>query len=822
MTLTPLMQQYWELKKEAGGALLLFRMGDFYELFGEDAVEASQILEITLTSRDRNKENPTPMAGVPHHSVQGYIQKLLRAGKKVAIGEQMEDPGSTKTLVRREIVRILTPAVQFESEGSETAYLATAVLVEKNWVLACLDPSTGETRVSPPLTEEAFYSELSSLPIRHFLKFSDGELPLPVGALIENIPSNYLTPLQAEAVLKKNYQIENLSGFFSDEAAIHAVGILVYYVLKTQQKERLTHLRLPKAFQESGFMILGPKSCFHLDLLPTSQNTPNLFQFINKTRSSAGARKLKEWLLNPLLSSEEIRKRQDAVQELSKNPVLIAKVSQLFSQMYDFERISARVNTGLANPRDTYALGKSLALIPKISREFSALKSPLTVSLAAELNQASQTLEPLCREILNTQKEEPPFSIKEGGIFRRGTLDELDHLLSLTENGQNWLIELERSERENTGIGSLKVKYNRVFGYYIEITVAHLKNVPPHYQRKQTMVGAERFFTEELKKFEEEILTASARQNALEEALFRELLKKTETYIPALMEAAQNLACHEALVSLAMLSQEPGWIFPTVDQSLDLEITRGRHPMVDALMQGAFVPNSISLSPTTKLGLIITGPNMGGKSTLMRQVALIIILGQMGAPVPAQSAKWGVVHSIYTRIGAQDAISRGQSTFMVEVSELAHILHHANERSLIILDEIGRGTSTYDGVSVAWASLEWISREIKARTLFATHYHELTELEKELPLLANAHMAVEGTHTSQGDSIRFLYLLKNGPTNESFGIHVAKMAGLPGPVIDRAWKVLEALEKDKTSGMGLRIKKKQTLEFDNSDQLSLF
>lgn len=793
---TPLMKQYWDLKAQAKDALLLFRMGDFYELFGDDAVTASQILEITLTSRDRNKTNPIPMAGVPHHSVQGYIQKLLKCGKKVAIGEQTEDPETVKAgkIVRREIIRILTPAVQFDAEGSEAHYLATMIEGQKgHWILACLDASTGECLVSHWIDFETVLSEMTRLPIRHFLNLELSielsQLPLSETILVENLPKNYLSLERAQEILYRHYELENLQAFIQNESGVLALGILVIYVLRTQQQERLSHLRLPEPLQKPKTLALGPNTAQHLDL-------KDLFTFINQTRSTLGARQLKRWMLAPLKSVPEILARQTAAQELAQVwPQLGEKMSSLLAQIYDLERIAGRVNTHLANPKDTLSLGQSLEVLKEFEVLLQKREAPLLIEIRDQLKTLAEQLSWLSEKIIRTQKETPPLISREGGIFKTGTTPELDHLLSLTEDGQRWLVELESREREKTGIPSLKVRYNRVFGYYIEITSAHLKNVPSHYQRKQTMVGAERFFTEELKKFEEEILTASVKQKALEQDLFNKLIQEIKSQTPAIMNAARVLGELDALYSLSKLTRQPGWIFPSIDESLGLNIHAGRHPLVDQAMQGKFVPNDLQLGPESRMTLLITGPNMGGKSTVMRQTTLIVLLGQMGAPVPAQEAKWGVVSSIYTRIGAQDAISKGQSTFMVEMCELAHILHHADERSLIILDEIGRGTSTYDGISVAWATLEWLCNKIKARTLFATHYHELIRLASSLPLLANAHMAVENENPNTTESsLRFLYELREGPTHESFGIHVAQIAGLPKPIIKRAWKILNDLE----------------------------
>ncbi|MEK6580649.1 MAG: DNA mismatch repair protein MutS, partial [Bdellovibrionota bacterium] len=552
----------------------------------------------------------------------------------------------------------------------------------------------------------------------------------------------------------------------------------------------------------------------HLDLIASDSGAPHLFALIDKSGSALGSRQLKRWLLAPLRATGEIALRQQAIRELSAVRPLRDKLRGVLSGVYDLERISGRLSAHLANPRDTLALGRSLHALTELRLYLEHFKSPLLRALDQQIESTASAVRDLATRITKTQRDDAPLVVREGGIFNPGTDPELDRLLGLTTDGQNWILELEARERKTTGISSLKIRYNRVFGYYIEITQAHLKNTPAHYQRKQTTVGAERFFTEELKKFEDEFVHASTRQKALEQVLFEQLSDAIRAQTREVMDAARLLGELDSLVALSHLGDEPGWCFPIIDDSMDLDIEAGRHPMVDQMARGEFVPNGIALSPQTRLSLIITGPNMGGKSTVMRQTALIIILGQMGAPVPATRSRWGAFSSIYTRIGAHDAIARGQSTFMVEMSELAHILHNADSRSLIVLDEIGRGTSTYDGMSVAWASLEWICNQTRARTLFATHYHELTHLAGRLPLLANGHMAVEGTRSLQGDSLRFLYELKDGAASESFGVHVARLAGLPRPVIQRAWEILDRLEKE---GAELR-----SADFTESTQLSLF
>ncbi|MBC7386095.1 MAG: DNA mismatch repair protein MutS [Cryobacterium sp.] len=816
VSLTPLMQQYWDLKSQAPDALLLFRMGDFYELFADDAVAAAKILEITLTSRDKGKENPMPMAGFPHHAVEPYIQKLLDHGKKVAIGEQTEDPSEAKkrgakSIVRREIVRVFTPAVQFGAEGAETAYLATVITVGEKpfrYTLACLDPSTGETRLSLPLDERTLLEEAYTLPIRHFLRVGH-RLPESVaasligrtGVLFEEVPDHRVGSDSAREIITAQFEVASLEPYLESgadlESSSRALALLLHYLRKSSAKEtesasvKLSHVKLPTALHAARSMKLGPKTAIHLDLLPSNEQNAasSLFSRINHTKSSMGARQLKRWILEPLRTVNEIKNRQSGVAEFASDVRTNDHIQSALGQLYDLERILARVNTGLASPRDTHALGRSLSALSILGTHLGRFSSEIAVNLKTRIRACDEALRSLAEKILRTQREDAPFTSRDGGIFSKKTTPELDHLIDLTENGQRWLIDLEMKEREATGIGSLKVRYNRVFGYYIEITSTHLKSVPAHYQRKQTTAGGERFFTEELKKFEDEIVSAGDRQRAYEAELFRALLGEIQLHARAINEAAATLADLDATISLSRLAWESGWTFPVVDHSHDFEVEGGRHPLVDQ-GRGTFVPNDLRMHAARATTLLITGPNMGGKSTLLRQAALITILGQMGAPVPATSARWGVVSSIYTRIGAQDAIMRGQSTFMVEMTELAHILHYADARSLVVLDEIGRGTSTYDGISVAWSAIEWIVTKLGCRTLFATHYHELTRLPNFLPKIANSHMAVE----SSKSTLRFLYQLRDGPANESFGIQVAKLAGLPSTVVARAWKVLAELE----------------------------
>ena len=804
------MRQYAELKKQAGSALLFFRMGDFYELFGPDAVVAAKILDITLTTRDRNRRNPIPMAGVPHHSVQSYVQKLLNAGHRVAISEQIlpepsterserEDVRSGDKIVRREIVRTLTPAIQFDQEGAQSRYLAIALAIPSrrspsHYILAALDIATGETLVSEPLSSESLQVEAQRLPIHHFLQLEGGlhvqDLNLRQAPLIEELPKHYASTERAASVLKTHYEVGALRAFLSEPVAIQALGILVLYALRSQQKERLEHLRLPEPLRRPHTLQYGPNTVSHLAL-------NELMALIDQTHTPPGARELRRWLSAPLSQSGAILERQIAVAEFLRPPL-----SQMsLRKICDLERVCARLSTQLAGPRDTRRLGESLVLLPELIATLALSSSTRLQAITQTLRALQEPLSELGQQIMTEQRVDAPASAREGQIFELGVHPDLDYLIEITEHGERWLSELELRERQATQIPSLKVRANRVFGYYLEITHAHLQNVPAHYQRKQTMVGAERYVTEELKKFEQENLTATERRKSFELDLFTQLTTKIQALIPQLMACARLLGEIDALASLSRLHQWPQWNNPAIDDSFDVDILRGRHAVLERRQGGSFVPNDLQLSPHTRLTLLITGPNMGGKSTLMRQNALIVILGQMGAPVPAECARWGAFDAIFTRIGAQDDLARGESTFMVEMSELAHILHHASDRSLVVLDEIGRGTSTYDGMSVAWAALEYLTQAVGCRTLFATHYHELVHLEQSLPRLQNVHVSVEKTGPQ---SLRFLYELRTGPTSESFGVHVAQMAGLPRAVVRRAWALLEELESAPRPQAGLR------------------
>lgn len=788
MERTPLMKQFDDLKQQVPDALLFFRMGDFYELFGPDAQVAAPILEITLTTRDRNSENPTPMAGVPFHSAEGYIEKLLNAGYKVAIAEQVEAPSAAKGLVRREIVRVFTPAVQFSGEGLEVRYLATA-LPEGNgcWSFAGVDPSTGRVVIRSDWEQDRIQGELAQFPIRHWIRWGDAGGPEPQGVFSESLPQNYLNAGEAEALVMKSYGVTDLGNFFPNKTAVHALGILIRYILKTQQRDCLNHLTPPQPLQAADSLRLGPQTARHLDLFPNAERNPNLFEVIARTRSTLGGRRLKRWMEAPLSTYEGILTRQNTVKQLAQEGRVLDSLRSSFSQVYDMERILGRLVSDLASPRDTRQLGVSIQHGLEALHAASALETPV-IQKARTLHETS--LSTLSKRICEGQREEAPHHAREGKIFAKGYNKELDHYIELEEEGESTLLKLEAQEREATGIQNLRIKYNRVFGYFFEVSKGQSKNVPERFTRKQSTSNSERFISPELKKFEDEILSASSRRIALESALFESLKEDLRSQMRALQWLSDWVSDTDATQSLALLSLETGWVFPEISKEKGLHILDGRHPIVDRLQGGGFVPNSIEL-PAASPTLLITGPNMGGKSTVMRQTALIVLLAQMGSPIPAQSARIGICDAIYTRIGAHDAIAQGQSTFMVEMSELAYLLYNATDRSLILLDEIGRGTSTYDGLSVAWAVLEELTKRRGSLTLFATHYHELTQVAEQLSQSQNAHMAVDG---SRGEKLRFLFKLEPGPSSESYGVHVAELAGVPRRVTTRAWEILENLE----------------------------
>ncbi len=780
---TPLMKQFDRLKTKAGSALLLFRMGDFYELFGNDAVLASQLLDITLTSRDKKAADPLPMAGVPAHSVSGYIQKLLDAGHEVAVAEQMQDPETVKGLVEREIVRTYTPGIRLEMSQTDPALLAYCVW-DGSADLVLANVATGNLYTLENQTLDRIARECRVRPVRHLIVELSGE---PFGGAAEDDPT-VLRSLADFGILVQFVEKRSIANLSRLERATQGLFETVRSKLGVDLS---VHFKAAEKLASETACRLHPTAIAHLDLTSPEPKQPSLFRTVNRTRSAAGARKLEAWVLAPLLDRAQIRERQEAVRGVH---ILQGLLKETLTQVYDLERLLVRLSSGLAEPKDTLALGKTLAIVPAVIHALAnvtagSLLEKIRITLAA----AGKQVETLARTLVDYQIDPPPAHARDGEIFRRGYNAELDPWIDLTEHGTQQIAEMETRERTATGIASLKIRYHRVFGYTIEVTRTHAEKVPAHYHRKQSMANAERYTIEELAAFEEKLLSASTKRNALERELFDRIIGQCLEKRTAIVAIAENLAILDALLALAHLLDRPGWTFPIIDDSMDLVIEDGRHPVLDLQNHSGFVPTTLHLNAPERTHVLITGPNMGGKSTLMRQAAQIVVLGQIGAPVPARSARWGVVTGIHTRIGARDEILRGASTFMVEMEELGMILETARPTDLILLDEIGRGTSTFDGLSVAWATTEWLCKELGARTMFATHYHELTHLEGSLKGLKNIHMEVEKPATKHG-KLRFLYTVAEGPANESFGIHVAERAGLPPAVTARAWEKLRDFE----------------------------
>jgi DNA mismatch repair protein MutS len=811
-SITPMMQQYRELKARDPDALLLFRMGDFYELFGEDAERASALLGIALTTRDREKgEQAVPMAGFPHPALESYLAKIVQAGLRAAVCEQLEDPRLAKGLVKRDVVRIVTPGTLTDEallDPRSSNYLAAIVESGTKLGLAWVELSTGRFSLTGVLRHE-LADEMARLNASETL-VSELALDTPwlralkaSSALAVTIrPSWDFQPEQARKALYEQFGTTTLDGFGIDDRAleVQAAGALVAY-LKETQKSSLGHIIRLTPYRKADTLALDEMTRRSLELTRTlreAKREGSLLQVIDRTVTPMGARLLAEFLSSPLTSITLIAERSGAVEELVRDSGLRGELRELLGQAYDLERLAARVATGRATPRDLASLARTLALLPK-------LKARLTARRSVRLTQLESALE-LCPEVRSAIDaalvDDPPLALKEGGLIRSGYHAELDRLRSISKDGKGWIARYQAEQVRRTGIPGLKVAFNQVFGYYIEITHAQAQRaeIPADYIRKQTVKNAERYFTPELKEFENEVRSADERASALEYELFTTLRDRVSADAPRLTQAGAVLAQLDVLAALGELAARHGYCRPELTDEPVFEVDAGRHPVLDAILPpGDFVPNDTRLGPELGAIVLITGPNMAGKSTYIRQVALLSILAQIGSFVPAKRARLGVVDRLFARVGATDELSRGQSTFMVEMTETANILNNATPRSLIILDEIGRGTSTFDGISLAWAITEHIHDAIGCRTLFATHYHELVELEKTKPHLRNANVAVS---QNQGEIV-FLHRIVSGGADQSYGIHVARLAGIPGPVLERAREILTFLEKQHGPDPGL-------------------
>jgi DNA mismatch repair protein MutS len=805
-SLTPMMQQYRELKARDPDALLLFRMGDFYEMFGEDAERAASLLGLALTSRDKEKgAEAIPMAGFPHPALESYLAKIVQAGLRAAVCEQVEDARFAKGLVKREVVRVVTPGTLTDDEllDPRTAnYLAAVVEVGGKLGLAWVELSTGRFSLTGLLRTELVDEVARLNPAEVLISELSLDAPWvrtlrgqPVGAVTVR-PSWDFQPEQARRTLYDQFGTTTLAGFGIDDRVpeVQAAGALMAYLRETQ-KTTLPHITRLVPYRRGDTMALDEMTRRSLELVRTlreGKREGSLLSVIDCTVTPMGARLLSEWLTSPLTSPDLITERVDAVEELKDQSVLRSDLRAMLSQSYDVERLAARVGTARATPRDLVALARTLALLPKV-------KARLTARVSRRLNQLEAAIE-LCPEIRAEIEaalvDNPPLSVKEGGLIRDGYHPELDELRAVASGGKSWIARFQTEQIRRTGIPSLKVGYNKVFGYYIEITHAQAQargaNIPSNYVRKQTVKNAERYITPELKEYEEKVTRAEERSNELEYEIYCTLRDRVSAEAPRLIQAGGVLAQLDLLSAMAELADRHGYCRPEIVAEPVFEVEAGRHPVLDVILPpGDFVPNDVRLGPDAGTILVITGPNMAGKSTYIRQVALIAVLAQIGGFVPARRARIGVVDRLFARVGATDELSRGQSTFMVEMTETANILHNATPRSLVILDEIGRGTSTFDGISLAWAITEHIHDAVGCRTLFATHYHELVELEKTKPRLRNANVAVR----ESGGEIVFLHRIVPGGADQSYGIHVARLAGVPSPVLERARDILKFLEK---------------------------
>ena len=805
---TPLMRQYLSIKKQYPHALLLFRLGDFYELFYDDAKVAARELEITLTARHRESGNPVPMCGVPYHAAESYIAKLIRRGYKVAICEQTEEASKTKKLVRREVVRVITPGTATDAallEPRENNYLVACLPRPERQVagLAYADLSTGEFRATEFAGAEwldRLEEELTYLAPRELLRPQHGALGRELNHSMR--PSFVETPLEdwlfdaepAERLLREQFGVAALDGFgLADRPlASGAAAALVHYLRETQ-RSTLDHLSRPAFYQQQEALVLDSVSARNLELVDPlygNDRSTTVLATIDQSVTAAGGRLLKNWLLRPAVELEEITARLDAVDELGSGTLERDELRRLLGQSYDLERLLSRCTLATATPRDLLALGQTLGLLPELRRLLEGFNAARLRQLAAEVDELGE----LRGQIGQAISPDAPASAAERGIIREGFNTELDELRRLRSTGTQYIAEMEARERARTGIGSLKVRYNQVFGYYIEVSKPNLSRAPADYERKQTLVNAERFTTPELKEYERKVLSAEEKILELERRLFNEVRAAVVAASARIRATATALAQADVLASFAELGRARGYTRPQFSVSGELVIAGGRHPVVERLgeLRGErFIANDAYLNDSSDLILIITGPNMGGKSTYLRQVALVCLLAQMGCPVPAAEARLPLLDRIYTRIGASDNLARGRSTFLAEMIETAAILNTATPRSLVLLDEVGRGTATFDGLAIAWAVVEHLHAHVRSKTLFATHYHELTELADLLPGVKNLHVAVKET----GSEIVFLHRVEPGSADKSYGIDVAKLAALPLEVIERAREVLKRHER---------------------------
>lgn len=843
--LSPMMERYHEVKAENPGAILLFRMGDFYELFHQDAQNAARVLGLTLTSRDKNSDNPVPMAGFPYHQLDNYLQKLIKSGFRAAICDQVEDPKTAKGLVRREVTRVITPGTLTDDQlldPRESNFIACVAPAKTSIGLAWLELSTGRFLVSeiePALLQD----ELARIHPAECLvpedSVADGELPVARpdlgGPVLTGRPAWCFSKDESRRLLHEHFGTKTLEGFDieDDSAAVTAAGALLQYIRDTQ-KSALLHITRLQSYRRNRHMIIDEATRRSLELTHTMRDgrrEQSLLGVIDETSTPMGARLLADWLSSPLTDLQQIGERHDAVEELLGDLTLRDELSSLLKGIYDLQRLTSRVATGRCSPRDLSCLGQTLGQLPK-------LKAKLASRHAKRLQTLEERID-LCAEVRkaieDTMVDEPPVSVTDGGVVRPGFNSSLDELRELSKGGKQWIAAYQANESERTGIPNLKIGFNKVFGYYLEVTAAHWGKVPDDYIRKQTLKNQERYITPELKEYEDKVLRAEDQSIALEQEIYTKLKNDVAEHIDRLLLTADALAEIDVFVGLGALAAAAGYCRPEMTEEPVLDIREGRHPVLDRLMAaGEFVPNDVRLGidadtakaadaktkteNTTGRVQIITGPNMAGKSTYIRQAALLTVMSQIGSFVPASEARIGIADRVFARVGASDELGKGQSTFMVEMTETARILNSASKSSVVILDEIGRGTSTYDGISLAWSITENLHDEIQCRTMFATHYHELTDLTTTLKHASNWHVAVQ----ENNDDVIFLHRVIEGAAGRSYGIHVAKLAGVPRSVTERAAKILDMLENQNVSDDGKPKVPVRENKGQQKQQLSLF
>ncbi len=840
--LTPMMQQYMKTKSQYPDCILFYRLGDFYEMFYDDALTASKELEITLTGKNCGLEERAPMCGVPYHAVDGYLTKLVSRGYKVAICEQVEDPKQAKGIVKREVVRIVTPGTILDAaaiDESKNNYIMCIVYIADRYGLSVADVTTGDYFVTElpdgqKLKDEIFKFMPSEIICNESFYMSGMDLDdmkNRLGITIYSLESWYFDDEICKSKLMEHFKVSTLQGLgLGDyDCGVISAGALLQYLLETQKND-LSHMTHITPYTTGKYMMLDSSTRRNLELCETlreKQKRGSLLWVLDKTKTAMGARTLRKYIEQPLIERREIEKRLDAVTELKEQAISREEIREYLSPIYDLERLITRITYGSANPRDLTAFCSSLEMLPSIHYILEDMNSELLCEIRDEMD----TLEDLCTLVKSAIAEEPPLAMKEGNIIRDGYNEEVDKLRRAKSDGKTWLAKLEEEEREKTGIKTMKIKYNKVFGYYLEVTNSYKDLVPEYYTRKQTLANAERYITPELKELEDTILGAEDKLYALEYEIYCTVRDTIAGEVVRIQKTAKAVAALDVFTSLALVAERNNYIRPTINEHGKIDIKDGRHPVVEQMIpNGSFICNDTVLDDKKQRISIITGPNMAGKSTYMRQVALIVLMAQLGSYVPASKANIGLVDRIFTRVGASDDLASGQSTFMVEMTEVANILRNATSKSLLVLDEIGRGTSTFDGLSIAWAVVEYISdaKLLGAKTLFATHYHELTELEGKINNVNNYCIAVK----EKGDDIVFLRKIVKGGADKSYGIQVAKLAGVPDVVINRAKEIVEELaDEDITSRVNEIAsreaeskKKTKTKKYDEVDlaQFSLF